>query len=102
MSFTVSLAQILELGYVLSFIFANVVVYLIANFYHKKFDQPAPTLGFVIAIVLAIPYGMAIFMRPTQASSVLEVFRLFFLFGSSAGATWSGLALYFTMTKIRK
>jgi hypothetical protein len=59
-------------------------------------------VGFVVAIVLAIPYALAIFMRSVQTGTVLEVFRLFFLFGCATGATWSGLSLYFTMKKVRK
>jgi hypothetical protein len=94
--------RMLLIGYVLAFSFANVVSYLISRFYQKKFGQPAPTVGFVVAVVFSLLYAVSLIGTWPVPVGALEAVKTFLLCGCTVGSTWASLALYFTMKRVRK
>jgi hypothetical protein len=94
--------RMLLIGYVLAFSFANVVAYLISRFYQKKFGQPAPTVGFVVAVVFSLLYGASLIGTWPVPVRPMEAVKTFLLCGCTIGSTWASLALFFTMRRVRK
>lgn len=97
-----AVTRILLLGYVFCFMFVNFVAYLISCFYRRKFGQPAPTIGFVVAMVFGALYAATLFGAWPLAPYTMEMMRVFLLLACTCGSTWASLTLYFTMKRIRK
>jgi hypothetical protein len=96
-----ALGRLLLAGYVLAFVFLNLVALLISSFYQKKFDQPSPRAGFLVACGLALLYTITVlFAAPVYAP--LAVVKVLLLFGASIASASSAVALYYTMKRVRK
>jgi hypothetical protein len=91
--------KILSAGYFCSMICVNFILFLISSFYRKKFNQPSPGKGFIIAIVLTSMYALCIFARfPAYIDNVKTVLLI-------CGAIISGISsirLFFIMKRTRK
>jgi hypothetical protein len=87
--------------YVVCFIFFNVVAFLISSFYRKKFNQPSPQAGFLIAVLFAVLYLACLFTCSGAGGSRSKL-MIIFLFCSCLASAGSSLALYFTMHRKRK
>ncbi len=100
MAIQVDPARLLLAGYVLCFVFANVVAFLVSAFYRKKFNQPSPRAGFVIAIALGLAYMGSVFVRyrPVHVHTIVQVL---FVFGGAIASVLSAMSLYYTMKKRR-
>jgi len=88
-------------GYILFTILLNVVAYLISMFYRKKFDQPSPRAGFIIATIMALLFLITIYMG-RGGMYMLEVVSVLALLASGAASAYSITSLFFTMRKVRK
>ncbi len=96
-----TLGGIFLTGYIAAFAVLNLVAYLISSFYQKKFSQPSPRKGFLVAIALAIAYNAGL-VAGRSPGAALAVTRLIALFASSIASAYSAVALYHTMKRARK
>jgi hypothetical protein len=87
--------------YVISFIFLNGIAFLISSFYRRKFNQPSPQFGFLLTTFFALLYVASLFVHYSTAE-IEGMLKVIFLFCSSIASIASAIALYFTMTKVRK
>jgi uncharacterized PurR-regulated membrane protein YhhQ (DUF165 family) len=79
----------------------NVVTFLISDFYRKKFGQPSPRAGFVIAVGLGLALIASLFV-PNQVNVGVRRLQLGLVVGASLASMFSSLSLYFIMRKTRK
>jgi hypothetical protein len=96
-----SMESILLAGYVLFGIFLNVIAYLIAVFYHKKFDQPSPKAGFIIAIAMGTFFIITLYTA-NRDLFFLQIASFVTLLGSGVASAVSVSSLFLTMRKRRK
>jgi 4-hydroxybenzoate polyprenyltransferase len=98
---TAFILKLLLTTYVACFIFYNLVAFLISSFYRKKFNQPSPQSGFLIAALFALLYLGSLFAFSGEEGSRSKL-MVIFLFCSCLASAGSSLALYFTMHRKRK
>jgi FtsH-binding integral membrane protein len=100
MTFQFDPGRLLLAGYVLCFIFANVVAFLVSAFYRKKFNQPSPQSGFVVAVILAAVYITSVFFRyhPLHIHTIVQILVVF---AGAIASVLSAMSLYYTMKKRR-
>ena len=91
------IGRLLLAGYILCFAFFNLVAYLISSFYQKKFNQPSPRTGFLVAIALGALYAVSQFVPGTGGMAAAA--KVILLFGASGTSAWSAATLYFTMKR---
>ncbi|MBD3393643.1 MAG: hypothetical protein GF418_16080 [Chitinivibrionales bacterium] len=101
MTLLTGMSRLLLTGYVLAFVFLNLLAYLISSFYQKKFDQPSPRTGFILAVALAVLYIACLFLG-SGAPRGWRVVQMLVLFGSAIASASSAMALYYTMKRVRK
>ncbi len=101
MTININPANVLLTVYTLCFVFCNLVAFLISAFYRKKFNQPAPQAGFIVAVVLSLFYIFSLYITAGKQTGII-IFQSLFVFGASVSAAWTSLGLYFTMRKVQK
>ena len=97
----VSALSVLAVVYTLCLAGLNLVLFLISDFYRRKFNQPSPRLGFLLAlamngvcaVVLLLQEAVPPFVKPGSS---------FLLLCSGALAIYSTISLHLTMKRIRK
>ena len=99
--FLLDLSRVLCAGYIMSVACLNATMYLISSFYKKKFNEPTPRAGFVIAIILSLCCALSVFVQfaDEQSGTIVQYSLLILAAGASA---WSSINLFFTMRKERK
>jgi hypothetical protein len=88
-------------GYVVFIIFLDILALLISAFYQKKFNQPAPKVGFLSAIFFAIIFVVLLFI-PLKITLAIQIISAFLLLASGTASIGSILYLFLTMRKVRK
>ena len=104
-AFILGLNKVLCAGYVLSIAWINCIMYLIASFYRKNFNQPVPRMGFVIAIGVSLLYITSLFFTVSPSAllgNIFNVIQQLCLIGSAAASGWSSINLLLIMKKTRK
>ena len=92
---------ILLVGYMICFIFLNIIAYLISSFYSKKFNQPSTKSGFFISILLLLFFIPSLLLNNT-AIKYLTVIQMILILASSITSTWNSILLFLKMKKVRK
>jgi hypothetical protein len=98
---SISLFHTLFVVYIVSLLGINLIALLISDFYQKKFDQPAPRLGFGAAVALGLLLIVSLFVGSRDVPLVRFV-QVALLAGSAATSMYSSATLYFTMKRVRK
>ncbi|MBD3322550.1 MAG: hypothetical protein GF350_15720 [Chitinivibrionales bacterium] len=96
-----SFSEMLLMGYL---IFATGLVlfcYMISAFYQKKFSEPSPKIGFLIATILWLLLFCSIPVSGPD-SLPLRTAQPLLLIGGSIAAGWNSILLYYTMKRPRK
>jgi hypothetical protein len=88
-------------GFIITFASLNLVAYLIASFYRKKFDPTAPRAGFLVAFIIIILYNASLFFS-FDGNAAATVIKVLMLFGGSIASASTAASLYYTMKKVRK
>jgi hypothetical protein len=104
-AFALGFTQVLCAGYFVLVAWLNCIMYLIASFYRKKFNQPAPRYGFIVAIGFAVLYIASMFFPVSSSASQWNPFaivRTSCLIGSAFASGWSSVNLLVVMKKARK
>jgi hypothetical protein len=96
-----ALDLVLLTGYIVAFIALNLVAYLIASFYCKKFEEPAPRGGFLAAIILMLLYGGSLYVG-WSSRAMGAVINVLLLFSGSIASAATAASLYYIMRKVRK
>lgn len=97
--FPLNMETLFLTGYVMFIIFLNILALLISSFYQKKFNQPAPKIGFISAILMAIVFIIFLII-PQKGTLTLQIISAFSLLGSGATSIGSILYLFLTMRKV--
>ncbi|MFP4162996.1 MAG: hypothetical protein ACLFQB_08235 [Chitinispirillaceae bacterium] len=85
-------------GYVGFCLGLNVIAFLISSFYKRKLKQPAPTLGFLLALLFGAIFIGTLIKRNFHFQSLTTISLL----GYSMSSTLSIVGLYLSMRKTRK
>jgi hypothetical protein len=88
-------------GYICIVVCLNATMYLISAFYHKKFEQATPKLGFVLAIILSLLYAVSVFVSFGSGHTLGNVPSTLLILASAASMA-SSINLYLKMKKPRK
>jgi polyferredoxin len=96
-----SLESILLCGYVMFYALMNILGLLISTFYKKKFNQPSPKIGFILAIILALVF-IIIVQLPLKIIAFVPFVSALLLISSATASIVSTLFLFLTMRKVRK
>ena len=99
--FPLNMETLFLTGYVVFIVLLNILALLISTFYQKKFNQPAPKVGFLSAILFAVVF-IVILIIPQKATLAIEIISAFSLLGSGITSIGSILYLFLTMRKVRK
>ncbi|NLD94167.1 MAG: hypothetical protein GX639_16025 [Fibrobacter sp.] len=96
-----SLESLLLCGYVMFFIMINILGLLISSFYKRKFNQPSPKTGFILAIIIAFALIIVI-QIPSKTIVFIQLVSSFLFISSATASIVSTLFLFLTMRKVRK
>ncbi len=96
-----SLESLLLCGYVMFFILMNILGLLISSFYKKKFNQPSPKIGFILAVIIAFVL-IVVIQLPSKTMVFIQLISSFLLVSSATASIVSTLFLFLTMRKVRK
>lgn len=88
-------------GYVLSFVFLNLVAFLISSFYRKKFEQPTLRAGFLTAMCLCLVLS-ATLVAGGGATGMLDIMKMLLALSAGIFSAWNSVSLYVTMKRVRK
>lgn len=88
-------------GYVLCFVFLNVITFLISSFYSNKFNQQSMRFGFLVAIVLFLLFIPSLYITIGKQGYIVIV-QISILAIGSAASIWNCVVLFLTMKKVRK
>ncbi len=101
MTVSLNLHNILLSGYILCFIFLNIITSLIASFYRKKFNQKSMRLGFGFTILVLFLYIPCLFIVTPYQDLCRNAQTLLLITGSIA-SVWNSTTLFLTMKRVRK
>jgi len=104
-AFVLGLTKVLCAGYFLLIALVTCMMYLISSFYKKKFNQPAPRYGFILAIAFTMLFVASLFFTVSSTAPQLNIFSLVqtsFVIGSALASGWSSVNLLIIMKKARK
>ncbi len=104
-AFAIDVSKFLSAGYVLLVLWINCTMYLISSFYQKRFNRPAPQVGFIIAILFGLLYVASLFCTtstPFSQWTFLKASQEFFLIACSLASGWSSMHLFLIMKIKRK
>lgn len=101
MTFSWNVHHLFLAGYILCFIFLNIIASLIASFYRKKFDQKSMRLGFGTTILLLFLFIPSLFIV-TPRQDLWAVIQALLLIGGSSASVWNSIVLFLTMKRVRK
>jgi uncharacterized membrane protein YoaK (UPF0700 family) len=96
-----SLESLLLCGYVMFYVLMNILGLLISSFYKKKFNQPSPKIGFILAIILALVF-IVVVQLPSKTMVFIQHISTLLLISSATASIVSTLFLFLTMRKVRK
>jgi hypothetical protein len=96
-----SLESILLCGYVMFYTLMNILGLFISTFYEKKFNQPSPKIGFILAIILALVF-IVVVQLPSKTIVFIQLLITLLLISSATASIVSTLFLFLTMRKVRK
>jgi polyferredoxin len=96
-----SLESLLLCGYVVFFTLMNILGLLISSFYKKKFNQPSPKIGFILAFIFALVFVVVI-QLPSKNIVFIQYISTLLLISSATASIVSTLFLFLTMRKVRK
>lgn len=99
--FSADMYDVVLMAYLIAMAGVNFIAFLISDFYRKKFNQPAPRLGYCVAIGLNMIACISIIMQEHIRGSA-QIIQIFLLPGSGILSMYSCLTLFFTMNKVRK
>jgi hypothetical protein len=101
MNFTIDISSFLLVGYVLCFIFLNVITYLISTFYRRTIQHPSMRAGFLIAII-TLSCFIPVHLITASNRGVLKIVELLLLLTGSGASLWNSIILYMNMKKVQK
>ncbi len=104
-SFTLGLNKALCAGYFLSMMCINCILYLFSSFYRKKFNQPSPRAGFIVATILGLFYVFILFYMGSPHFPgwvIVRIVKTVCMAGSAIASGWSSASLFYTMKQTRK
>jgi Ca2+/H+ antiporter len=104
-AFLQSLNKFLCAGYFIAMASISCIMFLFSSFYRKKFNQPSPRAGFIVAAATALFYVFFLFFIVTPHTAQWEYIRIFkslCLIGSAIAFGWSSIRLFYTMKRTRK
>ena len=87
--------------YVGAVVCLNYLLLLISDFYRKKFDQPAPRLGFYVSIAAGLLF-LGMLAAGQHASYRIQVIQSILLIVGALGGMLGAIKLFVTMTQIKK
>ena len=96
-----SVYHVLFAVYVACALCLNGVMYLISAFYQKKFSQPSPRAGFMLAMILGVLLIVSVFVR-IRPGEIIQVVQSTLLIGGGIASGWNGVSLYYTMKQVSK
>ncbi|MDD5673903.1 MAG: hypothetical protein PHC61_07065 [Chitinivibrionales bacterium] len=79
----------------------NVILYLIATFYQRKFNEASPSIGFIIGGLLAAGVVVSVFI-PFPSVEAAGSIRSVLLFGAAVSSGSATAILYFIMRRSKK
>lgn len=88
-------------GYIISFIFLNIITYLISSFYSKKFSQPVMRSGFLIAILFLLCTIPLYIIRWNCNEKYIEYAKLLCVICGSFLSSINAVILFKTMRRNR-
>ncbi|MBD3343830.1 MAG: hypothetical protein GF401_02055 [Chitinivibrionales bacterium] len=97
----ITASELLLIGYLIGATGLVLFCYMISAFYHKKFTEPSPKLGFMIALILWTVLFCSILIVGNE-SKILRTAQTLLLIGGSIAAGWNSVLLYYIMKKPRK
>jgi hypothetical protein len=98
---TLGLYKIAIVIYVLAVLCINLVAFFISDFYRRKFAQPAPRLGFFVAIIFGLILVCMVITRE-DTSSTAKIIQGGALLGAGILSMYSSIHLYLAMRKERR
>ena len=79
----------------------NVILFLIASFYQRKFNETSPRLGFVVGGILAAAL-IAVLFIPLPTPEIARITEGVLLAGAALVSGSSTVILYFIMRRSKK
>lgn len=95
------LSSLLTVGYIFALVGLNLITFLISDFYRRKFNQPAPRLGFLLAIIMGLLCAVLAFFQ-SLAPYAFEAAQSYLLLCAGVLTMYSTVSLHITMKRIRK
>jgi hypothetical protein len=95
------LPNVLLAGYAGCVCLLDVILFLIAAFYKRKFNEASPGLGFIVGGLLAAGLGAAVFV-PFATPDIARITQGVLLIGAALASGSATLILYFIMRRSTK
>jgi hypothetical protein len=88
-------------GYAVCVCILNVILFLIAAFYRRKFNEASPRLGFIVGGVLSILLIVSIFVS-SWSPEIAHITQGVLLAGTALSSGSATVILYFIMRRSKK
>jgi hypothetical protein len=95
------LPHLLLAGYAVCVCILDAILFLIAAFYRRKFNEASPRLGFIVGGVLCILLMVSIFM-PALPPEIAHITQGVLLAGAALSSGSATVMLYFIMRRSKK
>lgn len=79
----------------------DVILFLIAAFYRRKFNEPSPRLGFIMGGILCAGLIVALF-APVTSPEIMHITQGVLLAGAALSSGSATMILYFIMRRSKK